>query len=65
MELTARLKKAEAALERLLSQYDAGKAIREGLNTVIVSEVMGKSTLMNLLSGANGLSSPNLALPGT
>lgn len=30
MELTGQAEKAEAALERLLSQYDAGKAIREG-----------------------------------
>lgn len=38
-------------LEHLLSQFDTGKLIREGIDTVIVGKPnVGKSTLMNLLS---------------
>lgn len=37
---------------RLLSNYDAGKLIREGISCAIVGKPnVGKSTLMNLLSG--------------
>lgn len=40
--------------QKLLSTYDAGKAIREGVNCAIVGKPnVGKSTLMNLLSGSD------------
>ena len=46
------LSAAENALTKLLSTFDAGKILREGLDTVIVgSPNVGKSTLMNRLSG--------------
>lgn len=39
-------------LKFLLSNYDAGLAIKEGIDTVIVGKPnVGKSTLMNLISG--------------
>lgn len=46
------LNRAETALAELLSTFDAGRLLREGIDTVIVgSPNVGKSTLMNLLSG--------------
>ena len=43
---------AKKELKTMLETYDAGKILREGINTVIVGKPnVGKSTLMNLLSG--------------
>ena len=51
-ELFAQLKTAEATLCDLLSTADAGRVLREGIDTAIVgSPNVGKSTLMNLLAG--------------
>ena len=42
---------AKSGLSRLLSTFDTGKIIREGLKTAIVGKPnVGKSTLMNMLS---------------
>ncbi len=39
-------------LDKLLKGYDAGKVIKEGVDTLIIGKPnVGKSTLMNLLSG--------------
>lgn len=43
---------AKSELNKLISLYDAGKAVTQGIDTVIVGKPnVGKSTLMNLLSG--------------
>lgn len=43
---------ARAALSRLLATYDAGRVLREGVDTAIVGAPnVGKSTLMNALAG--------------
>lgn len=47
------LQSARAEIENMLSTYDAGRVLREGIDTVIVGKPnVGKSTLMNMLSGA-------------
>lgn len=47
------LQSARAEIEQMLSTYDAGRVLREGIETVIVGKPnVGKSTLMNMLSGA-------------
>lgn len=47
------LSSARAEIEKMLSTYDAGRVLREGIETVIVGKPnVGKSTLMNMLSGA-------------
>ncbi len=51
-QLTASLTEARTILQALLSTADAGRVLREGIDTAIVgSPNVGKSTLMNLLSG--------------
>jgi len=46
------LRSAAEELKEMLDSYDAGKVLREGITTVIVGKPnVGKSTLMNLLSG--------------
>lgn len=48
----AMLENAKSALEKMLKDYDAGKILREGIETAIVGKPnVGKSTLMNMLSG--------------
>lgn len=50
--LSSTLSSADSALSSLLSTFDAGRILREGIDTVIVgSPNVGKSTLMNRLSG--------------
>ena len=50
--LVATVADATAAVEGLLSTFDAGRVLREGVDTAIVgSPNVGKSTLMNCLAG--------------
>ena len=50
--LETELEKAKEQLGQLLSTYDAGRVLHEGIDTAIVgSPNVGKSTVMNLLSG--------------
>ena len=50
--LAPRLSSARDAIRGLLDTYDAGRVLREGVDTVIVgSPNVGKSTLMNWLAG--------------
>jgi len=62
--LSELLHRADTELTALLSSYEAGRVLREGVDTVIVgSPNVGKSTLMNLLSGCER--SIVTAIPGT
>ncbi len=50
--LLSALENAKSGLSKLLSTYDTGKKIRDGINTVIAGKPnVGKSSLMNLLAG--------------
>ncbi len=48
------LKNAKESLEEMLNSYDAGKILREGIETAIVGKPnVGKSSIMNMLSQAD------------
>jgi tRNA modification GTPase len=50
--LSIALEDCQSRLDALLATYDKGKILREGVHTAIVGKPnVGKSTLMNLLSG--------------
>lgn len=53
-DLLHQLSTTQTHLNALLQSYDTGKILREGMDTVIIGNPnVGKSTLMNLLTGYN------------
>ena len=53
-ELYSGLKRAQKQLNRLICDFDRGKILREGIDTIIVGRPnVGKSTFMNMLCGAD------------
>ena len=63
-ELKTALAAVAETLRTLHQSYDAGRLVREGISTAIIGSAnVGKSTLMNLLSGAER--SIVTAIPGT
>ncbi len=51
-KLLAAFEAAKSDLNALISGYDAGRAVTQGIDTLIIGKPnVGKSTLMNLLSG--------------